>query len=308
MGLATVFGGSGFIGRYVVRRLAAEGHRVRVAVRDTERALFLKPMGAVGQVVPLHAPAGNPDAAARAAEGADWVVNLVGILSEAHPGDFARAHVEAARTVATAARQAGVRRLVHVSALGAEAGHAALYASTKAEGEAAVRAAFPEATVLRPSVVFGPEDNFFNLFATLAQRLPVVPVFAAATRYQPVFVGDVADAVMAALHRPDAAGHTYALGGPKVMSMGDIVAYVLAETRRHRCVWQVPTGLAGIQAAVMEHLPGRPLTRDHLKLMARDNIVVEGVPGLEALGIAPTPIEAVVPAYLHRYRPAGTTN
>ncbi len=306
MGVATVFGGSGFIGRYVVKRLVAEGHLVRVAVRDTEAALFLKPMGAVGQVVPLHAPAEDAAAAARAVAGADFAVNLVGILAEAQPGDFARAHVAAARTVAEAARTAGVRRLVHLSALGAEAGHPALYASTKAEGEAAVRAAFPDATVLRPSVVFGPEDRFFNLFATLAQRLPVMPLFSGATRFQPVYVADVADAVLASLHRGDAAGRTYALGGPRVMSMREVVDYVLAETRRRRCVLAVPPGIAALKAAVLERLPGKPLTRDQLKLMARDNVVAPDVPGLAELGIAPTPIEAVVPAYLRRYRPAGT--
>jgi NADH dehydrogenase len=305
MGVATVFGGSGFIGRYVVRRLAGEGHLVRVAVRDTEAALFLKPMGAVGQVVPLHAPATDAGAVARAVAGADFVVNLVGILAESRPGDFARAHVDAARAIAEAARTAGARRLVHVSALGCDAGHPALYARTKAEGEAAVRAAFPAATILRPSVVFGPEDRFFNLFATIAQRSPVMPVFAGATRYQPVFVGDVAAAVTAALHRPDAPGRIYELGGPAVMTMREAVAFVLAETRRDRCVWAVPSAIAGLQAAVMERLPGRMLTRDQLKLMARDNVVSAGVPDLAALGITPTPVAAVVPAYLRRYRPAG---
>jgi len=305
MGVATVFGGSGFIGRYVVKRLAAAGHRVRVAVRDTEAALFLKPMGSVGQIVPLHAPANNAADVARAVDGADFVVNLVGILAEHRAGDFARAHTDAARTIATAAQAAGVRRLVHVSALGIEAGHPALYAQTKAAGEAAVREAFPTATVLRPSVVFGPEDRFFNLFATIAQRLPVLPLISGATKFQPVYVGDVADAIIAALTRADAPGQTYALGGPRVMSLREVVDYILAETNRRRRILAVPPWAASLQAAVLEHVPGKPLTRDQLKLLARDNVVADGVPGLLSLGITPTPIEAIVPTYLRRYRPGG---
>ena len=304
-GVATVFGGSGFIGRYVVKRLAEAGWRVRVAVRDTEAALFLKPMGGVGQIVLLHAPAEDAAAVGRAVAGASVVVNLVGILAERRAGDFTRAHVAAAQTVAAACSAAGVSRLVHVSALGTHAGHESLYAQSKAAGEAAVLAAFPAATILRPSVVFGPEDQFFNLFATLAQRLPVIPLMYGATKFQPVHVGDVADAVMAALAHPDSAGQTYELGGPRVMSLREVVGFILDETRRRRCVWAVPPGVAGMLAAVLEHAPGKPLTRDHLKLLAHDNLVGAGVPGLAALGVNATPIEAIVPPYLWRYRPGG---
>jgi len=304
--IATVFGGSGFIGRHIVNRLTAAGYRVRVAVRDTEAAMFLKPMGRVGQVVLLHAPADDAAAVALAVEGADVVVNLVGILSERRAGDFTRVHVTAAQTIAAAAAKAGVGRLIHLSALGVEAGHPSAYAQSKAAGEAAVRAAFPGVTILRPSVVFGHDDKFFNLFATMAQRLPMVmPLIGGAAKMQPVYVGDVADAAMAALGDPATKGQAYDLGGPNVWSMKDIVSYVLAETKRPHCLWNVPMWIARIEAAFLEKVPGKPLTRDQLKLLERDNVVPAGAQGLAALGIAPVAVEAVVPAYLRRYRPGG---
>ena len=304
--IATVFGGSGFIGRHVVKRLAAQGYLVRVAVRDTEGALFLKPMGAVGQIVLLHAPASDPSAVTRAVEGAAVVVNLVGILAERRPGDFRRIHVEAAGNIAKAAAAAGVAHLVHVSALGVAADHPSSYARSKAEGEAAVRAAFPAAAILRPSVVFGPDDAFLNRIARMAQLLKFVPVLGGQTRLQPVYVGDVADAVIAALS-PSAAGRTFELGGPKVASMRELTAYVLSETRRARCMIGLPRWYVGLLAAVLERLPGQTLTRDQIKLLGRDNVVSPGAEGLAALGVTPTPMEAVVPAYLRRYRPGGGT-
>jgi len=303
--VATVFGGSGFIGRYVVKRLAAQGRVVRVAVRYPEAALFLKPMGAVGQIVPLYAPVQHEAAVHRAVEDADLVVNLVGILAERRAGDFQRIHAEGAGRVARLAAAAGVARLVQVSALGADPASPARYASSKAAGEQAVRAAFPAATILRPSVVFGAEDALFNRFATMAQRLPVMPVVAGATRFQPVYVGDVADAVMAGLLREAAAGGMYELGGPRVLSMRELLAYILAETGRHRRLMTVPMWLARLQAAVLEHLPGKLLTRDQLLMLRRDNVVAAGAPGLAELGIVPTPIDLVVPTYLRRFRPGG---
>ncbi|MCX7380308.1 MAG: complex I NDUFA9 subunit family protein [Alphaproteobacteria bacterium] len=302
--IATVFGGSGFIGRYVVKRLAAAGYRVRIAVRDTEAAAVLKPMGGVGQVVALRAPVTDAAAVAQAVAGAEVVVSLVGILAEGRPGDFQRIHSVGAGTVAQAASAAGVRRLVHVSALGVSAEHPSLYARSKAAGEAAVRAAFPASVILRPSLVFGPEDAFFNRFARIAQLSPVMPVIGGATRFQPVYVGDVADAVMAALSDA-AAGQTYELGGPRVATMRELLAYILAQTARPRCMITVPAGLARLQAMVLERMPGKPLTRDQLLLLDRDNVVAQGAAGLAALGVAATPIEAVVPAYLRRYRPGG---
>ncbi len=302
--IATVFGASGFIGRYVVKRLAAQGYHVRVAVRDTEAAMFLKPMGAVGQVVLLHTSITQPEAVERAIVGAEVVVNLVGILAEKKPGDFKRIHEDAAGLVAGAAAAAGVKHLVQLSAMGASAASPSLYARSKAAGEAAVRHAFPAAVILRPSVVFGYEDGFFNRFARMAQLLPTLPVFAAGTKFQPVYVGDVADAVMAGL-RPAAAGKSFDLGGPQVMTMREILEYVQDKTDRLACMIPVPMWYLKIVAALLEKLPGQLLTRDQLILLGRDNVMAPGAEGLPALGITPTPVDAVVPAYLHRYRPGG---
>ena len=302
--VATVFGGSGFIGRYVVKRLAAAGYVVRVAVRDTEAALFLKPMGAVGQVVPLSASVTQPAAVARAVEGADVVVNLVGILAQAHPGDFVRVQAEGAKTVATAAAAAGVKQFVQLSAIGADPASASLYANSKGQGEQAVRAAFPMATILRPSLVFGAEDQFFNRFGAMAAISPIMPVISGATKFQPVYVGDVADAVMAAITRPEAAGKTYELGGPKVWTFRELLAWILEITERRRVLVNIPPSIAGFQARIMEHVPGKPLTRDQLILLGRDNVCTN-LPGLADLGIVATSVEQVVPLYLRRFRPGG---
>jgi len=303
--VATVFGGSGFIGRYVVKRLAQLGYVVRVAVRNPNDALFLKPMGAVGQVVPLYAAVSNEATVARAVEGASAVVNLVGLLAEHRRGDFARVQTEGAGRVARLAAAAGAAQLVQLSAIGADPASPSAYASSKGNGEAAVRAAFPVATILRPSVVFGPEDGFFNRFGSMAQYLPFLPVIAGETAFQPVYVGDVADAVIAALSRPDAAGGLFELGGPRVWSFRELLEYILIETRRSARLLTVPMGLARFQAGLLERLPGKLLTRDQLLLLAHDNVVSAGVPGLPELGIVPTPVELVVPRYLRRYRPGG---
>jgi NADH dehydrogenase len=303
--VATVFGGSGFIGRYVVKRLAQKGYVVRVAVSDPEAALFLKPMGAVGQVVPLYASVTNEPTVHRAVQNADLVVNLVGILTESRKASFQAIHTEGAGLVARLAAAVGARQFVHVSAIGADLASQSRYASSKAAGEQAVRQAFPGATILRPSIVFGPEDAFFNRFGAMARMLPVMPVIAGATRMQPVYVGDVADAVMAALMRQDTAGAVYELGGPRVWTFREILAYVLKETHRRRRLVEVPMGLARLQAIVMELLPGKPLTRDQLLMLSRDNVVTAGMPSLADLGIVPTPVELVVPAYLRRFQPGG---
>jgi uncharacterized protein YbjT (DUF2867 family) len=302
--VATVFGGSGFIGRYVVKRLAARGYVVRVAVRDPEAALFLKPMGVVGQVVPLYAPLQQEADVQRAVEGASLVVNLVGVLAERRSGDFQHVHGDGAGRVARLAAAAGVARLVHVSAIGADPASRSRYGASKAAGEQAVQAAFPGATILRPSLVFGPEDSLFNRFATMAQRLPVMPVICGGTRFQPVYVGDVADAVMAGLTLDDVAG-VYELGGPRVLSMRELLSYVLAQTERHRPLVSVPMGIARLQAAVLGHLPGKLLTTDQLRMLERDNVVASGAAGLAALGLVATPMDLVVPAYLRRFRPGG---
>jgi NADH dehydrogenase len=302
--VATVFGGSGFIGRYVVQRLAQRGYVVRVAVRDPVGARFLTTQGRVGQVVPLAAPVTDAAAVTRAVEGAEAVISLVGILFERKPGDFGRIQGEAPGAIARAAAAAGATSLVHVSAIGADAASASLYAKTKAQGEAGVREAFPEATILRPSVVFGEEDAFFNRFAAMA-RLPFMPVVAGGTKFQPVFVGDVADAVMAALDRPDARGKTFELGGPRVMTMRDVLRFILDTTRRRRPMFDMPMGVMRWQAGLLQRLPAPPVTQDQLLLLERDNVVGQGVPGFAALGIVPKAVESVVPAYLKRFRPGG---
>jgi uncharacterized protein YbjT (DUF2867 family) len=303
--VATVFGGSGFIGRYVVKRLAATGNVVRVAVRDTEAATFLKPMGAVGQVVPLYAPLTASSDVARAVDGAQLVVNLVGLLAERRHGYFHRIPAEGAGLVAQQAARSGVARLVQISAIGADLGSPSLYARSKAEGEQAVVGAFPLATVLRPSIVFGPEDQFFNRFAAMAQWLPFLPVIAGKTRFQPVYVGDVADAIMAALLRTDCQGRTYELGGPQVFTFRELMAWILHEIGRDRRLIEVPMGAARAQASLLEKLPGKLLTRDQLILLSRDNVTTPGTPGLAELDITPTAVELVVPNYLQRFRPGG---
>jgi uncharacterized protein YbjT (DUF2867 family) len=296
--VATVVGGSGFLGRYVVKRLAAEGHVVRAAVRRPDEALFLKTMGRVGQVVPLYTDITNEALVSRAVEGADIVVNLVGVLSERRRGDFTRIQAEGAGRVARLAAAAGAQHMVHVSAIGANPDGPARYARTKAEGEAAVRAAFPTATILRPSIVFGAEDQFFNRFGALARMSPLMPVIAGATRFQPVYVGDVADAVMQVLRRPEAAGAVYELGGPRIMSFREIISWILAQTRRHNRLVSVPHALARLLTAI----PFSGLTADQLLMLSRDNVADPTCPGLTELGLLPTPIELVVPQYLERYR------
>ncbi|HET7880408.1 MAG TPA: complex I NDUFA9 subunit family protein [Acetobacteraceae bacterium] len=303
--VATVFGGSGFIGRYVVKRLAKKGFVVRVAVRDPEAALFLKPMGAVGQVVPLFASVANETTVRRAVDGADLVVNLVGILSEGRSGDFQRIHADGAALVGRLSTQAGVGRLVHISAIGADPQAASRYAASKGAGETMLREAFPGATIVRPSLVFGPEDQLFNRFAAMARLLPVMPVICGDTRFQPVYVGDVADAVMVALAHPDAVGAVYELGGPRVWSMRELLGYILKETGRHHRMMDVPMGIARLQARFMELVPGKPLTRDQLLMLQHDNVCSGEMPGLHELGIVATPVELVVPSYLRRFQPGG---
>jgi len=303
--VATVFGGSGFIGRYVVKRLAAQGHIVRVAGRNMEASKPLMVSGRVGQVVPLYVSLGNQAAVERAVEGADMVVNLVGILAEQRAGDFQRVQAEGPARIARAAAAAGVARMVQVSAIGADASSPSMYAQTKAAGEAGVRASLPGATILRPSLVFGAEDQFFNRFGAIAMTLPIMPVIQGNSRFQPVYVGDVADAVVAGLMREDTVGQTYELGGPRVWTFRELLAWILHETRRNRPLVEIPMGLARIQARLGELLPSKPLTRDQLLLLGRDNVVSPGAKGLSDLGITPTPVELIVPEYLDRYRAGG---
>lgn len=302
--IATVFGASGFLGRHVVQRLCAQGYLVRVAVRDTEAAMFLRPMGDVGQVVLLSASVQSETDSARAIAGAEVVINLVGILAERRKGDFTRIHAEGAGRVARLAAAAGAAYFVQVSAIGADAASPSLYGSSKALGEAAVLTAFPTATILRPSIMFGADDNFFNRFAAMATTLPVLPIAHGQSKFQPVYVGDVADAVLAVL-KPEARGRTYELGGPEVKTFHALLTQMLHIIERKSCIWDMPLALAWPQALLLQNLPGKLLTTDQLRLLERDNVVADGALGLVALGVAPKRLELVLPAYLARYRPCG---
>jgi NADH dehydrogenase len=301
--LVTVFGGSGFLGRHTVRALARAGWRIRVAVRHPNGAFFLRPLGSVGQIDLIKCDVTDPDAVARAVQGADAVVNLCGILFQGGQ-TFEDVQADGAAHVAQAATAAGVEALVHVSALGADSQSDSEYAVTKAQGEDAVREAFPKAVILRPSIVFGPEDSFFNKFASLARFTPALPLIGGGhTRFQPVFVGDVARAIVAGLGRQD--GRTYELGGPAVYSFRELLQLILRETGRRRFLMPLPFGLAMIKAAFLQILPKPLLTMDQVRLLKKDNVVSPTASGLKDLGITPTSVEAVVPAYLWRFHPKG---
>jgi uncharacterized protein YbjT (DUF2867 family) len=301
--LATVFGGSGFIGRYVVRDLAVRGWQVRAAVRRPDEALFLKTSGALGQITPVAANIRDRASVIRAIAGAEAVINLVGILHEGGPQKFQSVQAEGPRTIAEEAAKAGVRHLVHVSAIGADPNSGSAYARTKAAGEAGVRQAFPGATILRPSIVFGPEDDFFNRFAQMAMISPALPLIGGGTtRFQPVYVGDVANAVMKAIETPAAAGKTYELAGPKAYSFAELLRLMLTEIGRKRLLLPLPFPVASLMGAVMQCLPNPQLTADQVRQLKRDNVPSPGSAGLNDLGIAPTAVEAIIPTYLDRYR------
>jgi uncharacterized protein YbjT (DUF2867 family) len=301
-----IFGASGFIGRYAVRDLARSGARIAACARHASSAGFLRPMGDVGQVAPFSANLADERALAAIVAGADAVVNLVGILYERGRQRFDLAHHRGPAQLAAAAQSAGVKRFVHVSALAADAQSGSAYARSKAEGEAAVRAAFPAATILRPSLVFGPEDDFFNRFAAMARISPVLPlVGGGATKFQPVYVGDVAAAIAATLAREDSAGKTYALAGPAVFAMRQLLELILHVIGRKRLLMSMPFGLASLEAFFLEWLPRPPLTRDQVRLLHHDAIATPGAPGLAELGIVPTALELILPTYLDRFRRAG---
>ena len=309
--LITIYGGSGFIGRHVVRALAKTGARMRIAVRRPELAGFLQPLGGVGQITAVQANVRFPDSLLAPAKGADAVINLVGILCPSGKQTFKAVQDEGARHVAEAARAAGASAFVHMSAIGADANSPSVYARTKAAGEAAAKEVLPDAVILRPSVVFGPEDDFFNRFAALAQLSPALPLIGGGkTKFQPVFCGDVAKAVMASLTGRAKAGAVYELGGPEILTMREVMERVLAYTMRKRWLVPLPFSLAKLQGAVLQVLPNPPLTLDQVRLLERDNVVSDAAKRdgrtLEALGVAePVAVEAVVPDYLEQYRPKG---
>ena len=301
-----VLGGSGFIGRYVVKRLAARGEVIAVGCRNAEAAKYLKPLGDVGQIVPLNVGIGDETLLPAFLADNDSLVNCVGILRESGSQTFELVHHTGPARLARFAREAGVDRFVHISAIGADPRSSSAYARTKAAGEQAVRDAFPTVTILRLSVVFGPEDQFFNRFAAMATISPVLPLIGGGeTRFQPVYVGDVADAVLACLEDSATAGRIYELGGPKIYTFREVLELVLSEIRRKRGFVDLPFGLAAFQARLMSILPNAPLTPDQIELLKSDNIVSSGALTLASLGITPTPAEVVLPTYLDRFRRGG---
>jgi NADH dehydrogenase len=304
--LVTVFGGSGFAGRHVVRALANDGWRVRVAVRKPNVAHFLKPMGRVGQIQIVRTTVRDDAQVEAALRNADAAINLVGILAQRGRQRFDALHVEAAGRIAAAAKALGTARLVHFSALGASGTAPARYFQSKADGEAAVRAQYPEATIVRPALMFGPEDQFFNRFAGLARFLPILPLYGGGkTRFQPVWVGDVAHGVASILQHPASAGRIYEFAGPEVMTFREAMEFVLRVTERKRVLLSLPFGLGRIQGAILQYVPGKPLTRDQVLMLETDTVPGGQNPGLAQLGIVASSPEAIVPSYLWRFRRYG---
>jgi NADH dehydrogenase len=316
--VVTVFGGSGFVGRYVVRALARDGWRVRVACRRPDLAFHLQPLGRVGQVMAVQANLRNPESVAAALRGAEAVVNLVGILAESGAQKFSTVQAGGARAVADACKVAGITNVVHVSAIGADPGSSSAYGRSKAEGEAAMLSAVPSAVILRPSVIFGIEDEFFNRFAAMARYFPVLPIVGGDTKFQPVYVGDVAEAVAAALAGRATPGAIYELGGPEAKTFAELVGYVLKVTERDRRVVKLSFATGKLMAAIMQRLTGLSLglfpkllrmTTDQVELLRHDNVVSDAAIAerrtLQGLGVEPQSIEAIVPTYLYRYRKTG---
>lgn len=311
--LVTVFGGSGFVGRHVVRSLARRGWRVRAAVRRPDLAGYLQPMGVVGQIHAVQANLRYPDSIVQAVEGAEVVINAVGILAPSGPQTFEALHAEGARRVARAAKEAGAAAVIHISAIGADSKSKAQYARTKGEGEIAVLEEFPGALILRPSIVFGPEDEFFNRFAALARVSPFLPLIGGGrTKFQPVFAGDLGEAVAYAATGGGKRGTIYEIGGPEILSFRQLLEATLNYTQRRRVLLPIPFWLAKLQALLTWPLPNalRPITVDQIRLLQRDNVVSQAAISegrtLARLGVErPASIDAIVPGYLERFKPRG---
>lgn len=298
----TIFGGSGFVGRHIVRALAKTGVKIRVAVRRPNEALFLKTAGRVGQIEIVQANIRDDQSCQAALADSDAVINAVGILFETGAQKFVSVQASGAARVAQLAKKAKIKTFVHISAIGADAESASIYARTKAAGEAAVRKAIPTAVVLRPSLVIGPEDDFFNRFASMAMLAPALPLIGGGlTRYQPVTVFNLADCVVAALAADASSGGTYDIGGPRTYSFKDLMTLLLDQIGRRRALVPVPFFMARIIGAVAQFLPKPLLTLDQVRLLEDDNIVT-GEDGLAHFGVEPQPIEAVIPSYLGRFR------
>ena len=300
--LITLFGGGGFVGRYVAQALFKAGARVRIAGRDPRSAFYLKPLTGLGMIQFLRADIRNPSEVADSVQDADSVINLVGILS----GDFDAIHVEGARNVAFASAAAGVRSLVHVSAIGADPESESRYGQSKGEGEQAVRSEFPEATIIRPSIVFGMEDNFVNRFASMARILPALPVLRGGWKLQPVHAADLGRAIALAALEPQAHfGQTYELGGPQVISMAEINRWICQATGRSKAVVEIPDGIGALIARTTGWLPGTPISWDQWLMLQRDNVVAGGGTGFEPFGFNPAPLAAVAEGWLSSYRRHG---
>lgn len=302
----TLIGGTGFVGRALSERLLAAGARVIVLARNAERAKRLKTGGSIGQLTAVPGNALNDDDLLSVIAPADIVINLVGILAPAGRQTFAALQAELPGRIGRMAADTGTRSVLHISALGADLKSPSVYARTKAEGERALLRQFPEATVLQPSVIFGPGDNFFNRFGQMAMFAPALPLIGGGTSLmQPVYVGDVADAAVAALRTDDAGGQIYQLGGPRTYSFAELMRFTLDCVGRRRLLLSIPFAVASLPAAFASVLPNPPLTLDQLKLLKSDNVCRKKAPGLAELGVVPTGIEAVVPAYLMPFRPGG---
>ena len=303
--LVTIFGGSGFIGKTLVQHLAKAGYRIRVAVRHPNNALFVKPLGDLGQVHIAQANIRNKASVAAAIKDSDYVVNLVGILHESGAQSFQKVHVEGAALIAEVCSYAGVKKLIHLSAIGANAESSSKYACSKANGEVEVLKHFPNATIIRPSVVFGPDDTFFNKFAGIAKMFRVLPVICGDTKFQPVYVGDVAKAIENIILGDDTAGNIYELGGPRIYSFRELMEMVNKVTHQNVTLIPVPLQIAYFNAFFLGMLPNPMVTMDQLRLMEHDKVVGENMADLAKLGINPTPVEAILPNYLVHYRPSG---
>lgn len=312
--VATIFGGTGFIGQHIVWELARQDYTVKIATRTPEKAYFLRPAGVVGQIVPVKYDPNDPESIAGVVKGSDFVVNCVGLLAEKGKATFQKAHVDLPSHIARAcAAEKRVSRFVHISALGVEKSQSK-YAKTKLAGEKALMEHYPKATILRPSIVFGPEDGFFNMFATMACFLPALPLIGGGkTKFQPVFVGDVADAAIQAIEIPavgekNPRGKIFELGGPEILSFKELLERVFRHINRKRFLVPLPWSLAKLQAGVMSILPNPPLTPDQVVSLKTDNIVGDDARTLKELGITPTGMSLILPTYLNRYRPGGRGN
>ena len=307
--LITVIGGSGFLGRHTVRALARRGYRVRVAVRRPDLAGHLQPLGMVGQIMPVQANLRFPDSLLAACRDASAVINMVGVLYDSGPQTFDALHAAGAAAAARAASAAGAAQFIQISAIGADRDSPSRYARTKAEGEERAAREFAGATIIRPSIVFGPEDKFFNRFAGLARFAPVMPVIGGRTRFQPVFVGDVAEGIARIVDRGLADGRTYEFAGPEALTFRSLLEFTLKTIVRRRLLVPVPFFAASLVGSILQFLPRPQLTADQVELLKSDNVVSEAatIEGrtLAGLGVSPSGIEAIVPAYLYRYRKAG---